>query len=402
MSAPGKLYAVSQTKLLISPDDGQSFTVKPWPGIVSDAQDGCIYFDNGFIINKDDLALYYSHGEAESWAQAMAGYSSVPNYASNGFLKLNNAVFSTNVINEPFRRYDFDNSIAQYSGTVYQDLNGNNVLNVGEPPLPNTVLHLNLTNTYTNSGLNGTFNISAELQPQTLTPVSPSPYCTFAPANYAVNASNPLLNFGLQCTPNITDLGVGLTNVGPFRPGFDTDIFLTVKNPGTVVADGALSLTLDPDLLFTVVSTTPTATQSGNVLTWPPITNLASLDHLTYVIRVTTPIGTQIGTDVCNLAEIITVGSDNNAADNTNAAATCRTVVGNSYDPNDKEVDKTAYKPGTQPPLAYTVRFPKHRHLPGLFCRGKGHLVAQPRSIYPTNSRRQPPAHLVAARQRHH
>jgi hypothetical protein len=293
MSAPGKLYAVSQTKLLISPDDGQSFTVKPWPGIVSDAQDGCIYFDNGFIINKDDLALYYSHGEAESWThRRWSGYSSVPNYASNGFLKLNNAVFSMNVINEPFRRYDFDNSIAQYSGTVYQDLNGNNVPDVGEPPLPNTVLRLNLTNTYTNSGLNGTFNISAELQPQTLTPVSPSPYCTFAPANYAVSASNPLLNFGLQCTPNITDLGVGLTNVGPFRPGFDTDIFLTVKNPGTVAADGALSLTLDPDLLFTVVSTTPTATQSGNVLTWPPITNLASLDHLTYVIRVTTPIGT--------------------------------------------------------------------------------------------------------------
>jgi uncharacterized repeat protein (TIGR01451 family) len=73
-------------------------------------------------------------------------------------------------------------------------------------------------------------------------------------------------------------------------------------------------------------------------------------------MRHTCPAGFVLGTQVCNLAEIITAGTDNNNADNSNGSAPCPVVIG-SHNPNDKAVDKTAYPPGTVSSLVYTVRF---------------------------------------------
>ena len=354
----GKMYAFTgQNNMLISTDGGLSWTVRSLLPInpQQNSLSGSIAFDGKLVLqpfNPGLGTLFMTQDDGVTWQPIMAGLTAVPrgNLASTG-----TNLFDLDEYSIPWRRDNFSVTVSQYSGFVYRDLSFNGQYDSGEPPLANTILHLTNTNLNTTTNSGGTFNMFAEAQNDILTAVSPGPYCTFNPPNYAINASNTQLDFGLNCPPVITDLAISLVNTPPFRPGFDTDIFLTARNLGNDAANGTVSLTLDPTVQF--VSATPPATPSGNTLTWS-FSAFQSLDQMNFVVRVNTPANTLLGTTLCNTAEITPGGAtDQNPVDNTTSL--CRAVIG-SYDPNDKQVDKTAYpptNPGSEPPLIYTVRF---------------------------------------------
>jgi uncharacterized repeat protein (TIGR01451 family) len=349
-TAPGKIYAINFQNMLISYNDGVDWISRPNPQ--QQNIDGLIAFDGKVVLlpfNSNSGTLYMTMNDGQNWQPIMAGFTAKP---GSNLVSTGNILFNLSDNSIPWRRGNFSVSVSQYSGKVYRELGSNSQYDIGDPLLANTILHLTNTSQITTTNAGGTFNIFAETQNDILTAISPGKYCTFDPPNYAVNPTNTQLDFGLNCPAGITDLSVNLYSA-PFRPGFDTDINLFVKNQGNDVADGTLTLTLEPNVALTVVNTIPAATQNNNVLTWQ-IAGLQSLDHLNFVVWVNTPANTPLGTMICNNAEVALSANDAYLPDNT--VNMCPFVVG-SFDPNDKQVNKTAYAPGTQPPLEYTVRF---------------------------------------------
>lgn len=353
LTTPGKIYAFSNENLQVSTDGGLNWTlhslqpINPTQANIS----GRLAFNGGLLLRSPDYILYLTQDDGATWQPVMGGLTAVP---SSQMVTTGNSVFVLDSKVIPWRRDNFVVNVAQYSGQVYRDLDMNGMFDAGEPGLPNAVLHLANSNQYTLTAANGAFTLFAEAQNDQLNVASVNKYCQFMPANYAVNATNTQLDFGLKCTPGITDLAVNLTNSIVFRPGFDTDLHLTVSNAGVETADGTVTLQLDPALTF--VSANPTAVPVGNTLTWN-VAGLASLDRLEITVRVQTPSLTPLGT-VLNLTATATPNvTDYAPVDNM---AEIHPVVVGSYDPNDKQVSQTAYSTadlGSARPLVYTIRF---------------------------------------------
>ena len=353
LTIPGKIYALSNQNLLTSTDGGLSWTleslspVNPSQGEIS----GRLAFNGGLLLKPSDNVLYFTQDDGASWQPVMGGLTAIP---TSQIVTTGNSVFVLDNKLSPWRRDNFVVNVAQYSGQVYRDLNTNGLQDAGEPGLPNTIVRLAASNQYVATTASGAFALFAEMQNDQLQAFSPGKYCNFTPANYAVNATNTQLDFGLQCPTGITDLSVNLVNSAPFRPGFDTDLLLSAFNLGVEAATGAVTLTLDPALAF--VSATPPATPIGNTLSWS-FAGFAALDRLDFSVRVHTPAPTPLGT-VLNLSAAVSPNvADHAPADNTQ---TMSPVVVGSYDPNDKQVDQTAFSPnnlGNGRPLVYTIRF---------------------------------------------
>ncbi len=315
---------------------------------------GSIVFNGNIVLRPDNFGagtLYLSQDDGQTWQSIMAGFTAIP---SGNLESTGNYLFDLDEHSRPWRRNNFIINTAQYAGQVYHDQNNNSIFDLGELPLSNAVLQLANTNEYTLSDPTGAFNFYVEAQSDVLRANFSAKHCAFNPLNYAVNTTNTQLNFGLYCPPGITDLAVDLVNSTVFRPGFDTDIFLTANHLGNDAANGTVSLTLDPAVQF--ISATPFAVPVGNTLTWS-FNAFQSFDQMDFVVRVKTPASTALGTTLCHTAQIIPNVSDQNSVDNT--ANLCQTVVG-SYDPNDKQVSPEILSPnnvGAGEPLVYTVRF---------------------------------------------
>ncbi len=353
LPVPGKIYAFSNENLQVSTDGGLSWTlhslqpINPTQANIS----GRLAFNGGLLLRSPDYILYLTQDDGATWQPVMGGLTAVP---SSLMATTGNSVFVLDSKVIPWRRDNFVVNVAQYSGLVYRDLNNSGLYDAGEPGLPNTVLHLTNSNQYVLSAANGAFTLFAETQNDQLNIASVNKYCQFIPAGYAVNATNTQLDFGLQCPAGITDLSVNLTNSTPFRPGFNTDLFLTAYNVGVEPATGTITLNLDPALQF--VSATPPAVPVGNTLSWA-YAGFAALDRLDFTVRVLTPTSTPLGTALNISATVTPNATDQNATDNS---VTQTHVVVGSYDPNDKQVSQAAYSPndlGTGRPLVYTIRF---------------------------------------------
>ncbi|MDB5269619.1 MAG: Conserved repeat protein/Por secretion system C-terminal sorting [Hymenobacter sp.] len=249
-------------------------------------------------------------------------------------------------------------------GQVYADLNANGQLDAGEGVFPRQLTGLltqGSATTYVPVGADGLLQAYAEPGAYTLSlatlpahylltqPGSGSFTGTFSGTNQLVSGQN----FGLVPMANQADVSVTLTPYGPARPGYTTRYRLTVDNVGTTVASGTATLTLDSRMAY--ISSTPSASRTGQVLTWT-YASLAPFGRLEYDVLFSLPTNTVAGT-VLNTAAAAPLPADVAPADNT--AALAQTVV-SSYDPNSIEVNYERLTPAqvsAQQPLDYTIHF---------------------------------------------
>ena len=181
-------------------------------------------------------------------------------------------------------------------------------------------------------------------------PSSSSYTGTFAGSSQLVSG----LDFGLAPVPNQADIRVTLTPYGVVRGGVTTRYRLTLENVGTTtVAAGTVTLTLDA--LMQYISSTPSGTVAGRVISWN-YANLRPFDQQHYDVLFSLPTTVSIGT-VLNTTAAAPLTGDVNPADNT--AALAQTVVA-AYDPNAIEVNYQQLTPAqvtARQPLDYTVHF---------------------------------------------
>jgi len=175
-----------------------------------------------------------------------------------------------------------------------------------------------------------------------------------------ISPTSPWTNlppFLVQCDPSNpasqTDLAINYMYGSLFRAGQSTGyIRIYVSNmscSGTQNAD--LDITFDPLLSYSS-SDIPGATVTGNVVH----ANLNVGAGVEYVIYFSAPGGTPVPTPLAFSADITSTGVTD--FDLSNNSATCVSEVKNSWDPNDKSVNKPQIvSPNVRDEYTYVIRF---------------------------------------------
>lgn len=251
------------------------------------------------------------------------------------------------------------------NGYVFLDYNMNGVKNAGEPNIPGISVYTS-SGAMTTTNASGNYTLSSVPNGDTIRVVVPGPPSVSIPDFRVFSFGNTnSVNFGI--TPSVPkhDLSVTLGFTGVFRPGFSNNLFVTVQNKIIPVQNASLRLLLPGFLEVQNISLPPTS-MLGDTLFWS-LNTLNANESITFSIKVKTPVGTPLGTNVVCRAEVMPLQNDLNAGNNTYTLNS--TVVG-SYDPNDKRVQPAYMTPEMseqRPTLEYTVRFQNTGNFPADF-----------------------------------
>ncbi|MFC5271776.1 T9SS type A sorting domain-containing protein [Adhaeribacter terreus] len=167
-------------------------------------------------------------------------------------------------------------------------------------------------------------------------------YYTAVPVSHTVsfmgmNQTVSGKDFALQPIPNMNDVKVTATALTPARPGFKLKYRLTFQNLGTTVLSDSLRFTYNASSLnFDSATIMPLLNNAGK-LTWSYL-NLQPNEIRNLDLNFSVPATAVLGSNLQSIASIKPIAIDMNPSDNTSIVNT--TITG-SYDPNDKQVDKT-------------------------------------------------------------
>ena len=171
-------------------------------------------------------------------------------------------------------------------------------------------------------------------------------------------AGNNQTNLGLNCVTTVVcaDLWTTVTPWIGYYQNTTNSVYLKYGNYGTA-APGSYTLTLDyPSGVTPITSSINNSnyTISGNTITWT-LSSSATYMYHTDVIYFNTPSGIADSTFHVFSSSI---SSTTNDCDSLNNYSTLGMYVGNSYDPNDKSVNKPLIvDPSVQDEYTYVVRF---------------------------------------------
>ncbi|HRF82093.1 MAG TPA: T9SS type A sorting domain-containing protein [Flavobacteriales bacterium] len=247
------------------------------------------------------------------------------------------------------------------SGSVSFDLNGNGTVDPGEPPMPQTMIHIQPNANTTGCDASGNFEVGVFPGTYTLSAATDYPYAVnVSPAAHsaAVLQLGDIDNdnhFAVAVQPDIQDLRVTLY-ADPARPGFDNQVHLYCENYGTIPVNAEVTLTFDADQTWLNSSVLPVST-TGNTASWNfTAMPVGTVQHI--IVGLNTAASIPLGTDITHTLIADPVATDETPLNNSTFFND--SVVG-SYDPNDKLLSPAVLTPDEvtlgETPIAYTIRF---------------------------------------------
>lgn len=265
-------------------------------------------------------------------------------------------------------------------GRVYSDANNNCSYDSSESYIANAQIKLSQNNTLVSwawTDAYGYYYFDVPIGSYTIEFVASPGYHIICPNSIAhiTTVSSPFItteNFALSCnTSDIAATGIGLNGPIGFFPGNTKIIypFIGVNNPACnqSVVPGKVLIVLDTLVQYfgpynsSPAPDTVIATSSGDTLIWDvaDINNIGNFGYFNYPFEVITNTAATIGDTVCFTLIVSPIQGD---ADTTNNIFTRCFVVGNSYDPNSKEVfprgvGQFGYISPFTPELEYTINF---------------------------------------------
>ena len=260
------------------------------------------------------------------------------------------------------------------AGEIYNDENGNEVLDPDELPLPNILLH---TEPYTYSEYSdvagmynhdyyffGTYDQSIIL-PEYWDEVNPENY-SIMHDEITTGTTISDLNFGLQYTTSVTELITSIDLLNGVRPGAFCTFLLSVNNKGNqTIPAGNVEFHFSNYLEYADGPTYIDLTDTVITYAYPELTPLASQLYFVYL---NVPVELELGTPVSFSANADILPEDILPTNNIDSI---NTSVSNSYDPNDKKVDPQGsgplgiIDPSTQY-LEYTITFQNIGNAPAI------------------------------------
>ncbi|MBK9451506.1 MAG: T9SS type A sorting domain-containing protein [Bacteroidetes bacterium] len=248
-----------------------------------------------------------------------------------------------------------------FSGTTYNDANGNGNQDIGELDWPNRIINIQPGNFFMTSDANGNWAVNLPTGSYTFTCVPPTYHQITEPSGQsytiasggtgAIHSGN---DFGISPIANMNDLRVSFYSIPPV-PGFTRTYYLHYENVGTTVLNATLTFDHDASLIY--VGASNNGTHAGNTVSWS-LGNLLPGTSGSVTCQLTIPVNTVVGTALPFQATINPIAGDVAPGDNVDGAD--MTVL-SSYDPNDKAATPAGVgnsgdiAPGTR--LTYKIRF---------------------------------------------
>ncbi len=216
------------------------------------------------------------------------------------------------------------------SGIVYYDANNNGSRDLGEPGVPNVMIHSQNSGTYAMSGVTGSFNMSFNGIEDQLTVEVNNPQYAALPQNFTVSNFDEVL-IGIQINGSIADLEVDAILNSPFRPGFSTTVAAILRNQGNVSQGGEFIFTKPEQATFTEASIAPTS-QTDSTITWE-VSDMAAFESRLIIIQLLTDVTASLGDTAVFEFNLTAANSDDNLENNS---VTNASIIVGAYDPNDK------------------------------------------------------------------
>ncbi|MCC6461691.1 MAG: T9SS type A sorting domain-containing protein [Saprospiraceae bacterium] len=387
LSEGDRLYLYDRTRILVSADNGQTWTrvnhnlidLDGTPAVVADFT---VKDQNLFVVTNQ--GIFQSYGNTDAWWNITGNLpSSDNNQLYYGYYELDvygDELFVSRGSNGiEFKRQIAASAPAWVEGYLFLDLNHNTTWEPGEPPLSGLVVTAGPQAAV--SRADGHFSCPAAPGDQ-VKPVLPLPGMLATPEFWPADAPDSLKNFGITLAEGSKNWSVTATQQSVFRSGFEETIQVSLSNLGAVDTTGVLRFTPDPQLQYLWANPMPDLVD-GATLVWN-IPSLPFLQNQHVQIRFRTAQTALLGDSIFCLAAVQPAFADEAPANNQYLL---RGAVRNAYDPNDKRVEpedfiqKTAVETGK--PLEYSIRFQNTGNYSANLVRIVDTLVPQidPRSV---------------------
>lgn len=349
------------TGFYVSHDYGHNW--KPMPAPNTDLFNAPYVSDGNLFFTSDAQTLWVTANDGETWAEIDR------DTIQGQIIHLTAGLGDLYVCSTEgsWRRSISGIKILQYAGTVFNDLNFNGLRDTLEPGIPNTILKVSNRNWYVATDSLGQYAIVAELINDTISVTKPVEYCSIVPPFVLSNPSQLNQDFGVQLQAGIIDVGVSAANNQVFRPGFETEVLVSIQNKGTTPLD-SVWVTLagfgNAASLQLLESDPPPSTISGDTLTWEGLT-LDLFEQKQISLRFKTSVDVLLG-GMIGLPFAVYKTGDIQLADNH--FILLEPIV-SSFDPNDKRVQPDSVAPIglSTTDLYYTIRFQNTGNYPADF-----------------------------------
>lgn len=251
---------------------------------------------------------------------------------------------------------------AYTKGIVYNDINVNGIWDTPtEQVLPSQIINVLPNNWHGISDFNGEYFVKLDTNTNNTWNCTVPKYTTVQPTSYSINPKDTLglidgdFNFGIHFLPNVKDLEVALSSTVS-RPGFKTNIAVSVNNVGSVNQSNITVKLKKPDGYAITATSTPPTSILNDTLIWENI-SINILQSSSFYVELQVPVDAELGTE-----QKYETWANGTLGDSTpiNNYATWSESVRGSYDPNDKLVSKTTLPPSydiEKDRLIYTIRF---------------------------------------------
>jgi|694.fasta_scaffold55925_5 uncharacterized repeat protein (TIGR01451 family) len=242
---------------------------------------------------------------------------------------------------------------AYLTGKVFHDLNGNALLDAGEPGIGSKILQSMPGNYFVSSSMNGDYafffsdsSLTYDIQ------TDPIPYWTQTTAPITVNPASQScsgLNIGFQPIPGIHEVAVTCPSF-PVRPAIPEPIGISYQNNGTMVESDTITFVMDSAYSFISANPAPDVV-NGQILQWY-YSNLAPGQNASIALNLLPDTNIVMG---AYLNSTVSIGPLNDTMPSNNTVLVHQLIT-NSFDPNDKLAEPSGMiDPGIL--IYYTVRF---------------------------------------------
>ncbi len=251
---------------------------------------------------------------------------------------------------------DFSNTLnSLVSGKVFLDESANGIQDAGERNLAENLVSLSPNGFATTTDALGNYNFMLWQNGDVMKPALPSAWYQSSPPEITLNQTGSNYNFAIQPKSTAVDLSIDATAYSVFRPGFQSNIKLTVTNLGTVAQGGMVTVDLPGFMAYENATPAPTSI-NGTSLEWQ-LSTIPLLEHTTITLTVLTDASATLGVPADIEATVI---ANNLDADLSNNIDRIDDRLVGAYDPNDKTVVPENFSPqqlldGQE--LSYKVRF---------------------------------------------
>ncbi|HRH68565.1 MAG TPA: FG-GAP-like repeat-containing protein [Flavobacteriales bacterium] len=256
----------------------------------------------------------------------------------------------------------FAGSAFGVTGTVFLDVNGNGLQEVGEPGLPNATLSLDPDSAAVSQEADGSFSISGPPGPFTLTATAPPgawQATTASAVEFVLTVEDPMVDgvsFGFA--PVLEVAAVQLHALGAFPAcAGPAPYWLTIRNTGNTLLSGTVKCGVDPLLQFSSAIPPPDGVV-GDTLIWT-VEDLAPSAEWTAIVLLTMPGVASQGEQILNGMRVVlqsTSGASVLATTTTTDTVVCAGASTQLICVPGGEGDQHTV-PLATPSLEYTVHF---------------------------------------------